>query len=227
MDDFAPTTTTLPRRDKHTPCIMDLEASGFGDQSYPIEVAWCDDTGTINRLLIKPTVPAWTWWSDEAEAVHGIDRDRLQRNGWDPEFVIAEINRDLAGRTVYTDAPDFDGAWLTKLYDAFDAPIPFVFEHIDELLLPLVQHDGEMMYQAVNRLAAIKDEVMANMAGKHSAGYDVGFLLQLWRRANGLETKMNHGVGPLPTTTFTGSFKVLKQRGSHQADGHGNAGDEG
>ena len=70
------------------PCFLDVEATGFGPESYPIEIAWSDEQGEIHRCLIDPTpIAAWTSWSDAAERVHGIDRERLHRNGWAPESV--------------------------------------------------------------------------------------------------------------------------------------------
>ncbi len=193
------------------PCFLDVEATGFGQESYPIEIAWSDDAGEIHRCLIDPTpVPSWTAWSADAEKVHGIDRERLQRNGWPPEYVANRLTEDLAGRTVYTDAPDYDARWVGQLFDAIGQPLPFRFDHVDELLLTLMRKPDDAVWQAMVRIDTLKREVAAVSTGKHSAGYDVGYLLQLWRRANGSAVKMNHGIGPLPETTLTGTFARVK-----------------
>jgi hypothetical protein len=63
------------------------------------------------------------------------------------------------------------------------------------------------MYQAQARLEKARDDLRRTASGRHDAGYDVGFLIALWRRALGETVKMNHGVGPVPETTATGSFR--------------------
>ena len=194
------------------PCFLDVEATGFGPESYPIEIAWSDASGAINRYLIDPTpIAGWTAWDVSAEQVHGIDRERLVRNGWAPEFVAERITEDLGGRTVYTDAPDYDARWLARLFGALGRPTPCILDHIDELLIARLRRDDQPVWQVVQRIDALKREVAAVSDGKHSAGYDVGYLIQLWRHANGEAVKMNHGAGPLPLTTATGTFARLKQ----------------
>lgn len=193
------------------PCFLDVEATGFGPHSYPIEIAWSDEAGEIHRCLIDPTpVPAWTDWSSDAEQVHGIDRERLQRNGWPPEYVATRLTEELGGKTIYTDAPDYDARWVGRLFDAIGQPLPFRFDHVDELLLTIMRNPDDAVWQAMVRIDDLKREVAAVSTGKHSAGYDVGYLLQLWRRANGSAVKMNHGIGPLPETTATGTFARVK-----------------
>lgn len=193
------------------PCFLDIEATGFGPESYPIEVAWSLPSGEIQRCLISPeTVPEWTAWNPEAERVHGIDRDRLLRNGWPPDYVADRLVADLNGLTVYSDAPDFDHAWLARLFRVVGRPMPFTFDHIDELLLRTLRREDEAIWQALARIERLKRDVAAVSSGKHSAGYDVGYLLALWRRAIGEPVKMNHGIGPLPPVTATGTFQRLK-----------------
>jgi hypothetical protein len=207
------------------PCFLDVEASGFGSESYPIEVAWSLPDGEIVRCLIDVSdVPSWTYWDPAAEAVHGIDRDRLVRNGWSVAYVAERLRADLGGRSVYTDAPTFDQAWLERLFCvaggehlAGDDPpaesqMPFVCEHIDELLLAELRRPDEAIWQTLQRIDAMKQELNAVRDGKHSAGYDVGYLLALWRHAGGAPIKMHHGVGPMPVATSTGTFLRVKLR---------------
>jgi hypothetical protein len=194
------------------PCFLDLEASGFGSGSYPISVAWNDHRGTIERLLISPaSVPSWTDWDADAEKVHGLDRERLQRNGWSAAYVAGILNQSLDGRIVYTDAPEFDSRWIDRLFAAVDIPRSFTIQHADDLFLPLLQRSHELQWQAVARLDALKGRIRAVVPGHHDAGYDVGYLLQVWRAAQGHPVKMGHGIGPLPETTATGTFVRVKQ----------------
>jgi hypothetical protein len=195
------------------PCFLDVEASGFGPESYPIAVAWSDGRGEIQRLLIDPRpISTWTQWDPAAEAVHGIERERLERNGWPPDFVAQRLTEELAGQIVYSDAPDFDAHWLRRLFQAVDQPPPFEIEDVDDLLLEAMRAPDEPVWQAVLRMERLKREVAAVSSGKHDAGYDVGYLLQLWRGATGHSVKMNHGIGPLPATSATGTFMRLKTR---------------
>ena len=194
------------------PCFLDIEASSFSLASYPISIAWSDPQGTIERVLIAPrSVPDWTDWSPEAEAVHGLDRERLNRNGWDASYAAEVLNRQLAGQTVYTDAPTFDTRWLDRLFISVGSPREFAVQHADDLFLPLLERPYELAWQAVNRLEAIKTRTRAVVPGHHDAGYDVGYLLQVWRAAQGFPVKMGHGIGPLPETTATGTFVRVKQ----------------
>lgn len=198
------------------PLFLDCEASSFGHDSYPVSVAWNDATGTIQRCLINPKgVPGWTDWDPAAEAVHGLDRERLARNGWAPDYVAERLTTELQGQLVYSDAPDFDGRWLRHLFSAAGIDtIPFTLVDADELLLPLLQRSYEMQWQAINRLEKLKAQVRASMSGAHDAGYDVGYLIQLYLAAQGQPVKMNHGIGPLPPATATGTFLRVKNRKS-------------
>jgi hypothetical protein len=191
---------------------MDVEASGFGPDSYPIEIAWSDESGEIQRNLINPkTIPHWTSWSTESEKIHGLERQRLERNGWNPEFVADRLIEDLQGKIVYTDAPEFDQQWVEQLFRAVNKPMPFHCEHIDELLLSTLRKPQDAIWEVVLRIEKLKANLAEVRTGKHAAGYDVGYLLQLWRHAHGDQVKMNHGVGPLPLTSTTGTFERLKK----------------
>lgn len=189
------------------PCFIDVEASGFGPESWPISVAWCDQTGEIRRYLIDPSsVPAWTHWDPEAERVHGIDRDRLRRMGLAPAEVAGRLEDDFGGSLAFSDAPDFDAAWLGRLWQALGRQMPFKLDHADDILVGALLRPGEMLWQSQARLERIKADLATTATGKHDAGYDVGFLVALWRRAMGETVRMNHGVGPVPDVTATGSF---------------------
>ncbi|HEY7545418.1 MAG TPA: hypothetical protein VID27_11070 [Blastocatellia bacterium] len=99
------------------PCFLDFEASSLAMESYPIEVAWSLEDGSIESHLISPaSVVDWTDWDAEAEKVHGIPRDEIIAHGKPPAWVCQRMNEQLAGKTLYTDAPRFDGRWLARLF---------------------------------------------------------------------------------------------------------------
>ncbi len=55
------------------PCVIDIEASGFGRNSYPIEVGYVLPDGRAGCMLVAPA-PGWTHWDESAAQVHGITR---------------------------------------------------------------------------------------------------------------------------------------------------------
>ena len=98
------------------PCVLDIEASGFGRSSYPIEVGYVLPDGRAVCMLVRPA-PEWTHWDEEAARVHGITLSVLARHGRTPQEVAQALNRDLAGLTVYCDGWAHDYSWLHALYD--------------------------------------------------------------------------------------------------------------
>lgn len=99
------------------PYIMDVEASGFGSASYPIEVGLALEPGVRFCTLIRP-LDHWDHWDEQAESTHKISRDALFSHGLDVAEVASELNRLLAGKFVFSDAWGVDNTWITKLFHA-------------------------------------------------------------------------------------------------------------
>lgn len=97
--------------------IMDIEASGFGRGSYPVEVGVCLADGHCHCFLIHPE-PDWEHWTEEGERTHGIPRELLLERGLPPREVALQLNKLLEGKVLYSDAWGQDQSWLMKLYDA-------------------------------------------------------------------------------------------------------------
>ncbi|WDP90922.1 MAG: hypothetical protein HUN04_14950 [Desulfobacter sp.] len=97
------------------PFIVDVEASGFGSLSYPIEIGVAMDENKRYCSLIHPP-PQWTHWDKEAENTHRITREILLRHGKSPPRVSLELNNLLEGLTVYTDGWAVDKPWITRLF---------------------------------------------------------------------------------------------------------------
>src|SRR5271154_6308153 len=77
-------TPRLPARKPARRAIINIESSGLGTDSWPVSVAWrVLDSGREGHILIKPA-PTWHGWDDEAEEIHGISRERLEREGISP-----------------------------------------------------------------------------------------------------------------------------------------------
>ena len=106
-------------------CI-DLEASGLGPHSYPIEVAWKSSGGECDSFLINPdSVEDWGFWDDFAEEMHGICRTELVKQGIPVVEACQRMNTALAGKQLISDAWEFDFFWLDRLFQAADIKMAF------------------------------------------------------------------------------------------------------
>lgn len=97
------------------PMILDIEASGFGKGSYPIEIAVTRSDGETLSWLIKPE-DDWVHWSEEAHQLHRISRHELEEKGLSPVQVAMEMNDLLEGEILYSDGWGFDSGWLNLLF---------------------------------------------------------------------------------------------------------------
>lgn len=155
------------------PIVIDIEASGFGSDSYPIEIGLIDGKGNRYCSLIKP-LPEWTHWSESAEALHGISRDTLMRNGHSPEEITEEINRRLSGQTAYADAWQHDLPWLRKLFFAALKEPKFRLSPIESIMTKAQIHIWDK----------IKADVIAKTtSARHRASTDAFIIQQTWIRS--------------------------------------------
>lgn len=154
------------------PACLDIEASGFGRDSYPIEIGYVLADGRPWCTLIRP-LPEWTHWDARAEAVHGITREALLRHGRPIADVVTALNRDLRGLTVYCDGWAHDYAWLNRLYDAAGVLPTFRLETMRAVLDE--RHAAQWH--------AARQAVMAQMPGdRHRASIDARVLQLTWLR---------------------------------------------
>ena len=156
----------------HEPLIVDVEASGFGGDSYPIEIGLALEDGSKFCTLIAPA-PDWTHWDDDAETVHRISRDILETYGKPMQDVANFLNDILAGKTVYTDGWVVDKPWLTRLFHAAGVEMDFTVSSLEMILSPEqmeVWHDT-------------KDQVVEDMELKrHRASYDALIIQETYKR---------------------------------------------
>lgn len=167
------------------PFFLDFEASSLAEGSYPIEIAWGDINGVHESHLISPAeVREWTDWSIISETVHGISKLQLNREGRSPKWVCDRVCEALDGRVVYSDAPAYDGFWLSRLFEASAYPLPDIrFEHIDRLLLN--NHDTQRLFgnDIENFLSDVKARARRKAPGQHRAAWDVTYLIECYRLA--------------------------------------------
>ncbi len=150
------------------PTMLDVEASGFGRGSYPIEIGFVAADGSLFCTLVQPA-PGWAHWDPAAESLHGISRELLQRHGRPVDWVAGELNRRLAGQTVYCDGWGHDYPWIARLFDEAECSPAFRLEDVRVLL------DERQLGGWDRSLRALRDELRPE---RHRASSDAR-LLQL------------------------------------------------
>lgn len=97
--------------------FVDLESSGLGKESYPIEYGSCGfDLKPSSFLIRRRDDFRLSEWSMAAQNLHHISPDQLTRQGVDTEEAILRISHDLApGVMCLSDNPDYDYHWLVRL----------------------------------------------------------------------------------------------------------------
>ena len=112
-----------------SPAFIDFEASSLDlIASYPIEVGICMPDGALHSWLIQPHV-LWQDWSESAETIHGISRQRLLQEGMPVSEVAQQLNK-LLPEQVFCDAWTFDSFWLHRLFRAAGEVPAFQLESI-------------------------------------------------------------------------------------------------
>lgn len=158
------------------PIIIDLEASGFGPQSYPIEVGVVLENSDRFCTLISPE-EEWTHWSDSAEALHGISRVNLVAAGKSARRVAEQLNGWLEGKTVYSDGWVVDKPWLTTLFYAAGIPMKFQVSSLELI----------MTESQINVWDDTKAEVIeSSKIGRHRASNDAWIIQETYRRTSSL-----------------------------------------
>jgi hypothetical protein len=134
--------------------FIDVEASGLGPYSWPIEVGWGFHGREPRAVLVRPA-DSWSMqaWEKGAEAMHRIDPGRLLAQGRTPHEVALGLNAALGQATVYSDAPDYDSFWLFRLYDAAGLKPNYKLHDLGHLLKPLWPHEPKALVQRATRVA--------------------------------------------------------------------------
>lgn len=151
--------------------FIDVEASSLSAASWPIEIGWAFEWGDPYSALVRPHE---TWpeagWSAEAEMLHGIRRDDLVRDGRSSRDVADALNAALSGFEVWSDAPDWDGFWLFRLFGAAGIKQQFLIGDFGKLMKPLA---GAREVEALRRAAQVSPR-------RHRAGADAKHLQTIY-----------------------------------------------
>ncbi len=160
------------------PLIIDVEASGFGAGSYPIEIGLALEPEHRYCSLIRPA-EHWTHWCEEAEGYHHISRELLFAHGREPETVAADINRLLAGLTVYSDGWVVDKPWVIRLFEQARMSMEFRLSALEMIL-------SEAQMAIWHRT---REQVIGELnIRRHRASNDALIIQQTWLRTRRLTT---------------------------------------
>ena len=161
--------------------FVDLEASSLDPDGWPVEVGLARREGghtLVGARLIRPEA-GWPMsaWSPESAAVHNIPLAELRCA--DPAPAVARwVIEETAGRRLVSDAPAFDGRWLSRLLVTLgpDVPTPRILD-FDVLVATHLDLQGAM--RAYGHLDA--------HPAPHRAGPDAERLLRAWLAGRGVK----------------------------------------
>ena len=154
------------------PIIIDIEASGFGKNSYPIEIGYIAEDAETWCCLIRPEAD-WQHWDETAESTHGISRERLAELG-KPAAVVAQLMNDrLQNCTVYTDGWGHDFIWLSLLFETANISPHFKIEDLRKVLKP----HQEAIWEVTK--SQVQEELKAH---RHRASSDAQVIQLTWLR---------------------------------------------
>ncbi len=159
------------------PTLLDIEASGFGRGSYPIEVGLARPDGSSCAFLILP-LPEWTHWDPKAELLHGISRARLHREGHPVRQVACWLNDELGELGIaYSDSWGYDNTWLSLLFHHAGMLPAFRLEALRKLL-----SEGQLALWHATREALVAEMGIR----RHRASEDARLLQLTYQRTREL-----------------------------------------
>lgn len=152
---------------------IDFEASclpQFG-RSFPIEVGIATPDGTSRSWLIRPDARWADWqWSDDAQALHGLTRARLEAEGLGAADVARQLRDAVGDRLPIADSP-LDDYWARVLFEAAGDGEP----------LPVTTLGDLPRFRAVDpdRLQRAVASADRNRRNRHRAADDARWLASL------------------------------------------------
>lgn len=153
-----------------TPTILDVEASGFGSDSFPIEIGVKRADGERFCRLIKP-YPSWRHWNEEAESLHGITRAQLEKYGQDGFEVCKQLNVFMGKQTAYSDGWVVDYPWLIKLYAEAGVLMTFKLSALEYIL-----SEAQMKHWHATKQSLVD----AQSVSRHRASVDAELIQQTY-----------------------------------------------
>jgi hypothetical protein len=158
------------------PTIIDIEASGLGRGTYPIEIGFINGAGEVGCNLIKPE-PHWTVWHQDAERLHGLSREILLTKGKPIVWIADWLNENFSSQTIYSDGWMNDMCWMGRLFDEAERTQRFKIES----LLALLDNDER------DRWTPVHDQIIkdANLT-RHRASSDAKMIQDTYAKLKGI-----------------------------------------
>lgn len=161
------------------PYIIDVEASGLGPNSYPIEVGLALEPDRRYCTLIRPA-DRWDHWDKQAESVHKISRKNLLEYGRCVTEVALKLNHLLGNKIVFTDAWCVDSPWIIELYAAAGIEKTFKVSALEMILTE----------QQMNLWAQTRDAVVLDLGlARHRASNDSWIIQETYIRTLAMISK--------------------------------------
>ncbi|WP_157496762.1 hypothetical protein [Hahella ganghwensis] len=176
------------------PIVIDVEASGFGQGSYPIEVGFIGSDGASFCSLIRPQ-QHWTAWDTEAAKVHGLNRDVLSERGREVRDVANMLNHHLAGETVYSDAWGQDYAWLSLLFEEAGVSMEFKLEPLSSVMTESQKNVWHQTRKRVEQMLGLR---------RHRASSDARIIQMTYHWSDGSELCKSQHAALGPTSGSSG-----------------------
>jgi len=153
--------------------FVDFEASGIHPDSYPIEIGIVGPDFEF-EALIQP-VRYWTYWSHDAQDMHGITRYLIESQGVAPIQLCQQLNDRFSGQVLWSNS-HYDALWVDILFEAAGIQPEFeikdIMAEVDVLRLPDYHSGGNdaLEHRALSDARNIRACWLAYLSTAHPVG---------------------------------------------------------
>lgn len=159
----------------------------MGENSYPIEIGWVDEEGIGESHLICPNFD-WIDWSDEAEALHRIERYQLIKEGRPAVEIATRLKKASLDKRLISDGPEFDRYWLSVLFGGVDyspptlIPVQTAYAEALKIRRDFAALQANRAQLAKQLLLTCEKEEVARNRPRHRALPDAEGMLWIWQK---------------------------------------------
>lgn len=164
-----------------TPLIVDLEATGLGENSFPIEISWVNHKGKIFTHFISVEGVDNVEWDENISEINRITLEDLE-DGLSVNEVVALLEESIGDGelVIYTDGVEWDEFWLRRLYSAAECKFPgFKFIPVEAIPLKKLMDSGLDFSAAREEYNQVIEKLRMNTKKTHRAKDDVMFHLKV------------------------------------------------
>lgn len=150
---------------------VDVESSGLGEGTFPVEIAVSDDALHVRSWIVRPA-PGWVprdW--QRVEAIHGLSWEEVL-DGTSVEIVAQELADAIGDRIAVSDAVNYDGEWIYELYRSAGRLVPFRIADYLEQHLEAVDAGRLSMDSIMSRMEEAGELCRSHFPHTHVAADD-------------------------------------------------------